>query len=83
MSEDGTQDQKKTHLLEQIADVHEHFIDLMNERLPEIGERELELYFGVLGKLVAKLEQREKNLRAAAQEVFGEVASIVMSELSR
>lgn len=74
---------KKDHLLDQIADVHEHFIDLMNQRLPELGERELELYFGVLGKLVAKLEEREKPLRAAAQEVFADVASIVMTELSR
>src|SRR5207244_3820188 len=50
--------EKKDNLLEQIADVHEQFIDVMNERLPEIGERELELYLGVLGKLVAKVEQR-------------------------
>jgi len=75
--------EKKDNLLEQIADVHEQFIDVMNERLPEIGERELELYLGVLGKLVAKVEQRDKTLRDAAQEVFGEVASIVMTELSR
>lgn len=76
-------DARKDHLLDQIADVHEHFVDLMNQRLPEAGQRELELYFGALGKLVAKLEQREKPLRAAAQEVFGEVASLVMSELGR
>jgi hypothetical protein len=74
---------KKDHLLDQIADVHEQFIDLMNQRLPEIGERELELYFGVLGKLVAKLEEPDKPLRVAAQEVFGDVASIVMTELAR
>jgi hypothetical protein len=74
---------RKDNLLDQIADVHEHFIDLMNQRLPEIGERELELYFGVLGKLVAKLEERDKPLRAAAQEVFADVASIVMTELAR
>lgn len=80
MSEEQEQ---KDHLLEQIADVHEHFIDLMNQRLPEIAQRELELYLGVLGKLVAKLEDREKPMRAAAQEVFGEVAAVVMSELSR
>jgi hypothetical protein len=74
---------KKDHLLDQIADVHEHFIDLMNQRLPEIPERELEIYFGVLGKLVAKLEEPGKTLRVAAQEVFADVASIVMTELSR
>ena len=80
---DDENDDKKDDLLEQIGDVHEHFIDLMNQRIPELGERELELYLGVLGKLVAKLEDREKPLRGAAQEVFGEVASIVMTELAR
>lgn len=73
----------KDHLLDQIADVHEHFVDLMTQRLPEVGQRELELYFGVLGRLVAKLEQRDKPLRAAAQEVFAEAASRVMAELKR
>lgn len=73
----------KDHLLDQIAEVHEHFVDLMNQRLPEVGQRELELYFGVLGKLVAKLEQREKPLRTSAQELFAEVAALVMAELGR
>lgn len=73
----------KDHLLDQIADVHEHFVDLMNQRLPEVGQRELELYFGVLGKLVAKLEERDKPLRTSAQELFGDVASLVMTELGR
>lgn len=73
----------KEHLLEQIADVHQHFVGLMDRRLPEVGQRELELYFGVLGRLVAKLEQHEKPLRAAAQEVFAEVATRVMTELKR
>lgn len=74
---------RKDDLLDQIADVHEHFVDLMNQRLPEAGQRELELYFGMLGKLVTRLEQRDKPLRAAAQEVFADVASLVMSELAR
>lgn len=71
------------HLLDEIADAHEHFVDLMNERLREVERRELELYLGVLGKLVAKLEQRDKSLRSSAQEMFGEVASLVMTELAR
>jgi hypothetical protein len=80
MSDDETM---RHHLLDQIADVHEHFAELMNERLPEVGQRELELYLGVFGRLVAKLEQRDKPLRAAAQEVFAEVATRVMTELKR
>lgn len=74
---------RKEHLLGQIDDVHEHFVELMGERLPEVGQRELELYLGVLGRLVAKLEQRDKPLRLAAQEVFAEVATRVMAELQR
>lgn len=77
------EDATKNDLLEQIADVHEHFIDLMDKRLPEMGQRELEVYLGVLGKLVARLEVRDKNLRTAAQEMFGEIASLVMAEMSR
>jgi hypothetical protein len=78
-----TDEAMKEHLLEQIADVHEHFVDLMNSRLPEVDQRELELYLGVLGKLVAKLEQKEKPLRASAQELFAEIASLIMTELGR
>jgi hypothetical protein len=81
MSDD--REDRKDDLLDQIADVHEHFIDLMNQRIPELADRELELYLGVLGKLVAKLEDRDKPLRSAAQELFGEVASIVMTEFAR
>ena len=71
----------KEHLLGQIAEVHERFAELMTQRLPETGQRELGLYLGVFGKLVAKLEDKDKSLRDAAQEMFGEVASLVMTEL--
>ncbi|MFN2427958.1 MAG: hypothetical protein ABR587_16095 [Candidatus Binatia bacterium] len=73
----------KDHLLDQIADVHEHFIELLDQRLPELGQREIELYFGILGKLVAKLEEREKPLRVSAQELFPEVMTLVMSEFGK
>ena len=33
--------------------------------------------------VVAKLEERDKPLRTSAQELFGDVASLVMSELGR
>ncbi len=79
----GEDQAMREHLLDQIADVHEHFVELMNQRLPEAGQRELELYLGILGKLVAKLEAKDKTLKAAAQEVFGEVAGLVMAEMTR
>jgi len=76
MSDDET---RKEDLLDQVADVHEHFVDLMNERLTEVTTGELELYLGALGKLVGKLEQRDKGLREAAQEMFAEAAAMLMS----
>ena len=82
MSDQQEQD-LKDHLLDQIADAHEHFVDLMNGRLPEVGRRELELYLGVLGKLAVKLEQRDKTLHTAAQELFAEIATLVMTEFKR
>ncbi|HYB99727.1 MAG TPA: hypothetical protein VEC57_11415 [Candidatus Limnocylindrales bacterium] len=75
--------QVKQHLLEQVAETHERFIELMNERLDEVGRREIELYLGVIGKLTGKLENRGKDLRSIAQEMFAEVASLVMAELGR
>ncbi len=80
MNEDSAD---KEHLLEQVADTQEHFADLMNERLPEVGRRELELYLSVMSKLVIKLEQPNKSLRSVAQEMFAEVAALVMAELGR
>lgn len=73
----------KQQLLEQVVEAHDHYVGLMNERLGEVGQREIELYLGVLGKLVAKLEQTDKPLRTAAQEMFAEVAALVMTELGR
>lgn len=78
-----TDDEMKDHLLDQIAEMNEHFVDLMNSRLPEVSPRELEMYVQIVGKLIAKLEQTEKPLRTAAQELFAEVATVVMSELRR
>lgn len=67
--------------LQQIADTHEAFISVMNERIVEVSDRELELYLGLLGTLVSKVDDRDKDLRMAAQEVFGEISAVVMREL--
>lgn len=80
MSEDSAD---KERLLQQVADIQEHFADLMNERLPEVGRRELELYLTILSKLVIKLEQPGKTLRDIAQEMFAEVATLVLAEMGR
>lgn len=74
---------RKDHLLDQIAETQEHFVDLMNGRLPELAERELELYLTLLGKLVAKLEQKDKPMRTGAQELVPELLPLVMGEFGR
>ncbi|HYC57602.1 MAG TPA: hypothetical protein VEL28_21900 [Candidatus Binatia bacterium] len=74
---------RKQHLLEQVAETHERYTELMNARLDEVGVREIELYLSIVGKLTAKLEDGDKNLRTIAQEMFADVASVVMTELNR
>lgn len=71
----------KADILLQIADTHEHFAAMMNERLPEVDQETLELYLASLGKLVDKLEQRDKSLQQVAQETFGEIAGAVMRKM--
>jgi len=80
MSQNSLSDQD---LLDQIADTQQHFAGLMLERLPEVGRREHELYLAVLSKMVIKLEQPGKSMRQIAQEMFAEVASMVMGEMGR
>ena len=73
----------KEHLLGQVRETHAQFTALMDLRLDEVGTRELDVYYGALSKLVGKLEERDKSLHEVAQETFAEIASIVMTELSR
>ncbi|RMF21771.1 MAG: hypothetical protein D6760_08765, partial [Deltaproteobacteria bacterium] len=73
----------KRRLLEEIGRMHDHFVELMNERLEEVEASDLERYFAFMSNLVTKLEQRDKTLRDAAREMVAESASWVMAELSR
>ncbi len=80
MSETG---QDKVRLLGEIARMHEHFVELMNDRLGEVDVSDLERYFALMSNLVAKLEHRDKALRDVAREMVAESASWVMAELAR
>ncbi|MFT4571408.1 MAG: hypothetical protein ACI8TX_003999 [Hyphomicrobiaceae bacterium] len=80
MSED--ENGLKADLLLQISETHDQFRVVMDDRLPEMDPEILELYLGTLGKLVDKLEERDKAMRQIAQEMFGEVAGLVMKNLS-
>ena len=80
MSEDH---EARDHLTQQISQIHDHFADLMDRRLQEASVSDMEAYLGLFGKLVEKLEDSDKALRDIAGEMFGELATVAMSELSR
>jgi hypothetical protein len=42
-----------------------------------------ERYFGLLSKLVAKLEESEKSLRDVMQEMMGDAMSLVLQEMQQ
>ncbi len=72
----------REHLQRQIIETHQAFPGLMEKRLAEAGLHELELYLSILGTLVEKLEDEDKPLKQIAQEMFAQVAGVVMTELS-
>lgn len=76
-------DERKELLLEDVSRTHRRFVELMDERLREVGSEDIERYFALISKLVAKLEDRDKPLRDAARELVAESAAWVMAELSR
>ena len=49
----------------------------------EIDEplEDVELYFGVVAKLVNKLDDRDKTLREIAQEMLAESAGLIVNQL--
>lgn len=75
------EEEVKAQLLQQIAETHDRYCEVMEERLAAEGLEAVELYFGVVSKLVAKLEGREKPLRAVAQEMVVESAALLMGQL--
>jgi len=78
MSEDA---KLKKQVLRQVAETHQHYCSIMEERLADEPLADVELYFGLVAKLVGKLEDRDKPLRAAAQEMVAESAASLMSQL--
>jgi len=59
----------------------ERFCAAMERRLPEIEPDMLERYFGLLSKLVAKLEDPAKSLREVASEMVGDAAALMLQEM--
>ena len=70
----------KEQLLRQIAETHDRYCEVMEARLAEESVDDVELYFGVVAKLVAKLEDRDKHLRGVAQEMLAESAALIMGQ---
>jgi hypothetical protein len=59
----------------------ERFCAAMEARLPSIEPDSLERYFGVLSKLVLKLEDPDRTLGQIMNEMMAETASIIMQEM--
>jgi hypothetical protein len=59
----------------------ERFCAAMEERLASIEADSLERYFGVLSKLVQKLEDPEKGLGQIMCELMAEAAGVMMAEI--
>ena len=72
----------KRHLLERVDETHERFCELMEERLQAADVELIERYFGLLSKLVDKLDEDEKTLRQVAQEMVAESAAQIIAELA-
>jgi hypothetical protein len=59
----------------------ERFCAAMELRLPSIEADSLERYFGVLSKLVQKLEDYDKGLGQIMSEMMAEAAGVMMAEM--
>ena len=71
----------KEHILSQVRETHDRYCEVMEDRLAEEPLEELELYFGVVAKLVDKLNDRDKTLRGIAQEMLAESAGLIVNQL--
>jgi|ETNmetMinimDraft_28_1059901.scaffolds.fasta_scaffold192008_2 hypothetical protein len=71
----------KRHLLEQIAETHEHLSGLVEERLGSEELADVERYFAALGRVAVMLEDRGRNLRELAQELVADMGPLILSEL--
>ena len=59
----------------------ERFCVAMETRLSSIEPDSLERYFGVLSKLVLKLEDPDKSLGQIMNEMMAEAAGVLMAEM--
>jgi hypothetical protein len=80
MSDDA---ELKKLLLKQMPDVHARFSALMLERMKGASGEEVERYFAMMTKMVAKLEDEDKTLRDVLREMAAEYAAVVLMELNR
>ncbi len=62
---------------------HQRFCAAMERRLPALDAETAERYFGVLSRLVLKLEDDAKSLGEVIQEMVGEVGGLLLREAQR
>lgn len=77
----GMDEQLRRSLESDIRMTQERFCAAMEARLPAIEDDSLERYFGVLSKLVTKLEDPDKSLGQIMNEMMAETASVLMQEM--
>jgi hypothetical protein len=73
----------KKLLLKQLPDVHERFAALMQGRMKTADSEEVQRYFGMLTKLVEKLEDDDMSMRDVLREMAAEYAAVILMELNR
>ncbi len=75
-------DDVSAYLLSQIDDGHIRLVALLSERLREADDDSLEKYLAILGKLLGKLDQRDKKLKRIGKEMMAETAALILAELA-
>lgn len=80
-SEMSRDNELKDHILDQIRETHDRYCEVMEDRLADEPLEDVELYFGVVAKLVNKLDDRDKTLREIAQEMLAESAGLIVNQL--
>lgn len=72
----------KKLLLSQVTEAHGRYREVLEERLAKAEVEDIERYFGLLSRLVDKLEDDRKTLRQVAREMVTESAAQIIAELA-
>ena len=71
----------KQHVLQQLTETHERFAELMEKKLGASSVDDVERYFGLLSRLIEKLEDDSKSLRDILREMVADYAAVIIAEM--